>query len=87
MTPENSMNLDRPDWHALGACRGLDTSLFFPGQGESVAEAKAVCAGCTVRVECADYALDSGQRFGIWGGTSERDRRRLRIQEREVHAA
>lgn len=65
-------------WQELAACHGLDTALFFPGQGESVDEARAVCSGCVVRSECAAYALDSGQRFGIWGGTTERDRRRAR---------
>lgn len=74
-------------WQELGACRGVDTAIFFPGQGESVAEAKAICASCIVRTECADYALSTGQRFGIWGGTSERDRRRLRSQLRRVDAA
>lgn len=74
-------------WQDLGACHGLDTSLFFPGRGESVAEAKAVCARCMVRSECADYALASGQRFGIWGGTTERERRRIRAEQREVTAA
>ncbi|MEM9652492.1 MAG: WhiB family transcriptional regulator [Actinomycetota bacterium] len=74
-------------WRELGACRGVDTTLFFPGQGESVAEAKAICASCIVRAECADYALATGQRFGIWGGTTERDRRRLRAQLRQLDAA
>ena len=74
-------------WQDLGACRGLDTALFFPGQGESVAEAKAICANCIVRTECANYALESGQRFGIWGGTAELDRKRMRAQRRETTAA
>jgi len=74
-------------WQELGACRGVDTTLFFPGQGESVAEAKAICGSCIVRAECADYAFATGQRFGIWGGTTERDCRRLRAQLREVTAA
>lgn len=73
-------------WQELGACRSVDTTVF-PGQGKSVAEAKAICASCVVRAECADYALATGQRFGIWGGTTERDRRRLRAQLREVTAA
>lgn len=69
-------------WRDHAACRGLDTSLFFPGQGESVIEAKQVCTSCPVRIQCADYALDSGQRFGIWGATTERDRRRERGRRR-----
>lgn len=71
-------------WRARSACRGLDSALFFPGQGESVSEAQAVCAGCAVRTECTTYALESGQRFGIWGGTTERARRRLRAERRAV---
>lgn len=69
-------------WIAQGACHGKDPDLFFPGQGESTREAKAVCAGCPVREQCLDYALEHGEKFGIWGGTSERERRRLRTQRR-----
>ncbi len=74
------------NWRDDAACRGLDTELFFPGQGESIMEAKQICSSCPVRVECADYALDSGQRFGIWGGTTERDRRRERGRRRAACA-
>lgn len=65
-------------WKAQGACRDVDPRLFFPERGESTREAKAVCAGCPVRAECLEYALDQHEHFGIWGGTSERERRRLR---------
>ncbi|MEM7323501.1 MAG: WhiB family transcriptional regulator [Actinomycetota bacterium] len=65
-------------WYVDGACRGLDPDLFFPERGESTADAKAVCAGCVVRAECLEWALATRERFGIWGGTSERERRRLR---------
>lgn len=67
-----------PWWRALGACRGIDPAIFFPERGESCVEAKAVCAGCPVRGECLDFALDVGEHFGIWGGTSERERQRMR---------
>ena len=83
----NQRSASTPTWQELGACRGVDTALFFPGQGESVAEARAICASRVVRAECADYALATGQRFGIWGGTTERERRRLRANLREVAAA
>lgn len=69
-------------WRDRAACRGLDTTMFFPQQGESVVEARAVCATCPVRAECAGFALVSGQRFGIWGGETERDRRRVRAARR-----
>lgn len=68
----------RPDWHADANCRGMDPELFFPGVGEAVKHIKAICRQCDVQVECATFALNSGERFGIWGGLSERDRRVLR---------
>lgn len=71
-------------WRDRAACRGMDPTLFFPGQGESVTEAQAVCSACAVQVECGGYALDSGQRFGIWGGTTERRRRQLRAEHRHL---
>ncbi len=76
------MRAQQSHWRSQAACRGLDTTLFFPGQGEPVAEAQAVCFACPVEVECASYALDSSQRFGIWGGTTERERRRIRAERR-----
>lgn len=65
-------------WQASAACDGLDPELFFPERGESTAKAKAVCAACPVREQCLEYALTNGEKFGIWGGLSERERRRLR---------
>ena len=74
------------DWWERAACLGLDTSLFFPSRGESTAEAEAVCGSCEVRDDCLWFALgDNGRRaekFGIWGGSSERQRRRLRHEAR-----
>ncbi|MFP5322758.1 MAG: WhiB family transcriptional regulator [Acidimicrobiia bacterium] len=67
---------------AFGACRGADPDLFFPDRGESLEPAKAVCAECVVRDECLEFALAAGERFGVWGGTSERERRRIRRQRR-----
>jgi WhiB family redox-sensing transcriptional regulator len=65
-------------WMQDAACRGADPELFFPVRGETTYEAKAVCAGCPVRFECLEYALRHSERFGIWGGLGERERRRLR---------
>lgn len=73
-------------WRDAGSCKGLPATMFFPGQGESVVEAQAVCAACAVAIECAEYALASNQRFGIWGGTTERERRRLRAERRAAVA-
>jgi WhiB family redox-sensing transcriptional regulator len=61
-------------------CNGVDPDLFFPDRGESTREAKAVCAECAVREQCREYALVTVQKFGIWGGLSERERRRIRAR-------
>ncbi len=67
-------------WQERANCLGVDPDLFFPERGASTREAKAVCRGCEVRGECLEYALDHGEKFGIWGGLSERERRRVRRQ-------
>lgn len=65
-------------WQADALCAQTDPEAFFPEKGGSTRDAKKVCAGCAVRVQCLDYALANDERFGIWGGLSERERRRLR---------
>jgi WhiB family transcriptional regulator, redox-sensing transcriptional regulator len=67
-----------PSWQRYANCLGVDPDLFFPERGGSTREAKEVCRGCVVRTECLQYALDNAEKFGIWGGLSERERRRLR---------
>ena len=78
------IELNAEPWMQHGACRGLSHAdadrLFFPARGDSTAEAKAICARCPVRNECLEYALEHHEKFGIWGGLSERERRRLRRQ-------
>jgi ParB/RepB/Spo0J family partition protein len=64
-------------WHDRALCAQTDPEAFFPEKGGSTREAKKVCRGCEVRGECLEYALEHGERFGIWGGMSERERRRL----------
>jgi WhiB family redox-sensing transcriptional regulator len=81
-------DLGRPVWQQFGACRLPDNATpeqvhqwlntFFPERGSSTKEAKAVCELCPVRQKCLDYALMNGEKFGIWGGTSERERRKIR---------
>jgi WhiB family redox-sensing transcriptional regulator len=70
------------DWRAQAACSGYPNSLFFPssdGVDEgSIERAKAICAVCPVIDDCLEYALETNQRSGIWGGTSERERKSLR---------
>ncbi len=72
------MNPDRPDWMSDGACVGANPELFFPTRGEQVDGAKAVCRTCPVTRLCLEYALDNNETYGIWGGRSERERRRMR---------
>ncbi|GAC1309502.1 MAG: transcriptional regulator WhiB2 [Acidimicrobiales bacterium] len=67
-----------PDWKSKANCMGVDPDLFFPERGMSTREAKEVCKGCVVREDCLEYALANGEKFGIWGGLSERERRRIR---------
>jgi WhiB family transcriptional regulator, redox-sensing transcriptional regulator len=67
-------------WQDYANCLGVDPDLFFPERGASTREAKTVCKGCVVRLDCLEYALANGEKFGIWGGLSERERRRLRRQ-------
>jgi WhiB family redox-sensing transcriptional regulator len=69
---------DKTGWQAQANCMGVDPDLFFPERGGSTREAKEVCRGCVVREDCLEYALANGEKFGIWGGMSERERRRVR---------
>src|SRR5688500_14105300 len=66
------------NWQDGANCLGVDPDLFFPERGASTREAKEVCRGCVVREDCLEYALANGEKFGIWGGMSERERRRIR---------
>jgi len=71
------MDDERP-WAALAACRDADPDLFFAdGNGERTAKALRICAGCAVQEECLDWALVARASFGVWGGTTEQERRRL----------
>ena len=79
------LNDERYAWRAYGACRLHPEIDFFPARGHSTAEAKAICAGCPVRDICLEVALNNGEKFGIWGGLSERERRRLRNARRVEH--
>lgn len=68
---------DETSWQDRAACATTDPEIFFPEKGGSTREAKRICAGCEVKAECLAYALEQGERFGIWGQLSERERRRL----------
>lgn len=89
-TPDLSSYLPSDlEWHLDALCAQVDSEAFFPEKGGSVKEAKAVCARCPVaglNGKCLQYALDNNERFGIWGGYTERERRRLVAQGRKVAA-
>lgn len=68
---------EQEDWTAQALCNQIDPDLWFPEKGGSVREAKEVCMRCPVRDECLEYALANDERFGIWGGYSERERRKM----------
>ena len=72
--------IEERSWQDEANCLGVDPDLFFPERGASTREAKEVCRGCVVRLDCLEYALSNGEKFGIWGGLSERERRRIRRQ-------
>lgn len=63
-------------------CLQVDPDLFFPDSGQSAEPAKRICRRCPVRAECLEYALRHGERFGVWGGLSERQRRMLAATDR-----
>ena len=65
-------------WQERALCAQTDPEAFFPEKGGSTREAKRICVGCDVKGECLEYALGQDERFGIWGGLSERERRRLK---------
>ena len=65
-------------WQEKALCAQTDPEAFFPEKGGSTREAKRICLGCEVKDRCLDYALAHDERFGIWGGLSERERRRLK---------
>jgi WhiB family transcriptional regulator, redox-sensing transcriptional regulator len=69
---------EEQDWQERALCAQTDPEAFFPEKGGSTREAKKVCQTCEVRVECLEAALMNDERFGIWGGLSERERRKLR---------
>ncbi|MET2012082.1 WhiB family transcriptional regulator [Microbacterium chocolatum] len=65
-------------WQTDALCAQTDPEAFFPEKGGSTRDAKRVCTTCDVRTECLEYALANDERFGIWGGLSERERRKLK---------
>ncbi len=73
-----ALAVDDLSWQDYSNCRGADADLFFPERGASTRKAKAICGACEVRVDCLEFAIVQSEKFGIWGGLSERERRRIR---------
>lgn len=82
--PEKVLSMSAT-WRKRAACRGIDVDIFYPDTEDDVdaVEAKAICAECPVRQACLEHALANREREGIWGGTTERERRRIVRQRRK----
>ena len=71
-------------WRNRGACNGLDPAVFFPDSEENAEEAKSICSECVVRLSCLEHALAVRERDGVWGGMTEKERRRIIRQRRRT---
>ena len=77
--------VDFPEWYSQARCAEADPEAWFPEKGRSTAYAKLVCRMCEVRPRCLEFALETRQPYGVWGGASERERRKI-LREREKTA-
>lgn len=87
---EDEQSRMKQPWRAKAACNGLDPTIFYPpsDDDEDAAQAKAVCAVCSVQSDCLEHALGFREKEGIWGAATERERRRLiRQRRRAAYAA
>ncbi len=71
-------------WQSFARCRGLDPEVFYPSEEDEGLEAKEICAACPVREACLEYSIVARERIGVWGGLTERERRRLVRQRRRT---
>ena len=78
------MSTHELEWRMLGACRGLDAGIFYPDTDEEAEVAKQVCHECGVRDICLEFALAHREKVGVWGGATERERRRILRQRRRT---
>ena len=74
----NLLRLQELWWQVDASCQDQDPDLFFPNRGASTRKAKQICSECTVQEHCLEYAIVNAEKFGIWGGLSERERRKIR---------
>jgi WhiB family redox-sensing transcriptional regulator len=75
--------LTNQTWRQHAACKGVEPDIFYPASEEEAEVAKAVCGVCPVRQPCLEYALSSRERDGVWGGATEKERRRILRQRRK----
>ncbi len=73
-----------PLWRQHAACRGLDPEIFHPETDDDVEDAKAVCGACPVRTPCLEWALSVREKDGVWGGATDKERRRIIRQRRRT---
>ena len=78
--------MDTTEWMALGNCRDEHPSVFFPSDGVGVEVARRICADCPMKEPCLEYALVNRIDHGVWGGCSERERRRILKRRRQAAA-
>ena len=72
------------NWALKALCRNLNTDAFFPARGENTTHIKMICKACPVVKPCLEYAMRNSEKFGIWGGTSERERRKMRSSKYHI---
>lgn len=73
----NAPSSKTPAWRQRAACRGVDPDIFYPVSDEDAEDAKAICGQCPVQELCLDWALTNREKEGVWGGATERERRRI----------
>ena len=83
LVPNESAQDEELGWQERSLCAQTDPEAFFPEKGGSTREAKRICTSCEVRRDCLEYALANRIEHGVWGGCSERERRRI-IKRRRV---
>ena len=82
-----SAKAETADWWKLALCQETDPDAFFPEKGAATRPAKRICMGCDVRLPCLQYAIDHNEKFGVWGGKSEHERRAIKRQQARQVAA
>lgn len=70
-------------WRTAARCKGIDPEVFYPISDEDSDEAKSICSDCPVRLQCLEYAIVARERDGVWGGATEKERRRIIRQRRK----